>query len=124
MFEVKFLRNNEKAGHFNRKQVYSFVKTFNTVTELMKYLDSFHYSVSVVDYSGLSHSEWYAYCQKRAQRRWVERKQYKKDHPDATWVDEYLTPEYKKKELHHLLRGGKFEPKHRIPKGYYKTHNI
>ena len=63
MFEVKFLRHNKEKHNSNVSQEYSFKKTFNTVTELMQYLDkASRLSVSVVNYSGLSHSEWYAFC--------------------------------------------------------------
>lgn len=66
MFEVKFLRHNKAKYRSNVSQEYSFKKTFNTVTELMQYLDKAPIlSISVVNYSGLSHSEWYAFCQKR-----------------------------------------------------------
>ena len=56
MFEVKFLRHNKEKHNSNVSQEYSFKKTFNTVTELMQYLDkASRLSVSVVNYSGLSH---------------------------------------------------------------------
>lgn len=125
MFEVKFLRHNKKKFNTNVSQEYSFKKTFNTVTELMQYLDKVpRNSVSVVNYSGLSHSEWYAFCQKRHQKLWNERLKYKEEHPDAFWIDMFLTPEHKKKEFYNLLKGGKIEPFHRLPSKYYKKHNL
>ena len=125
MFEVKFLRHNKAKYRSNVSQEYSFKKTFNTVTELVQYLDkASRLSVSVVNYSGLSHSEWYAFCQKMNQKIWNDRLKYKKDHPEISWIDQYLTPEYKKIEFHNLLRGGKFEPSHNLPKNYYKKHNL
>lgn len=125
MFEVKFLRNNGKEFHFNQKQEYSFKKTFNTVTEFIKWIDSVpHGSVTVVNHSGLSHSEWYAFCQKRHQKMWNERLKYKKEHPEAFWVNQFLTSEYKKKEFHRLLKGGRIEPSHKLPKKYYEKHYL
>lgn len=125
MFEVKFLRHNKNKYNNNVSQEYSFKRTFNTVTELMQYLDKApRNSVSVVDYSGLSHSEWYAFCQKRFQRIWNDRLKYKEEHPELSWIDQYLTPEHKKKEFHDLLKGGRSEPIHRLPKNYYKKHNL
>lgn len=125
MFEVKFLRHNKEKHNSNISQEYSFKKTFNTVTELMQYLDkTSRLSVSVVNYSGLSHSEWYAFCQKRHQKIWNDRLKYKKEHPEFSWIDQYLTPEYKKKEFHNLLKGGKDETIHNLPKNYYKKHNL
>lgn len=125
MFEVKFLRHNKKKHNSNVFQEYSFKKTFNTVTELMQYLDKApRLSVTVVDYSGLSHSEWYAFCQKRFQRIWNDRLKYKKEHPEFSWIDQYLTPEHKKLEFHNLLKGGRSEPTHRLPRNYYKKHDL
>ena len=125
MFEVKFLRHNKAKYRSNVSQEYSFKKTFNTVTELMQYLDKApRLSVSVVNYSGLSHSEWYAFCQKRHQKLWNDRLKYKKDHPEISCIDQYLTPEHKKREFHNLLKGGRSESKHKIPRGYYKSHNL
>ena len=43
MFEVKFLRHNKEKHNSNVSQEYSFKKTFNTVTELMQYLDKTSY---------------------------------------------------------------------------------
>ena len=49
MFEVKFLRHNKAKYRSNVSQEYSFKKTFNTVTELMQYLDKApRLSISVV----------------------------------------------------------------------------
>ena len=104
MFEVKFLRHNKEKNNSNVSQEYSFKKTFNTVTELMQYLDKARFSVSVVNYNGLSHSEWYAFCQKRFQKIWNDR--------------------LKKIEFHNLLRGGKDETIHRLLKNYYKKHDL
>ena len=125
MFEVKFLRHNKEKHNSNVSQEYSFKKTFNTVTELMQYLDKApRLSISVVDYSGLSHSEWYAFCQKRHQKLWNDRLKYKKEHPEISWIDQYLTPEHKKKEFLGLLKGGRFDPTHNLPKNYYKKHDL
>lgn len=125
MFEVKFLRHNKAKYRSNVSQEYSFKKTFNTVTELMQYLDKApRLSISVVDYSGLSHSEWYAFCQKRHQKLWNDRLKYKKEHPEISWIDQYLTPEHKKKEFLGLLKGGRFDPTHNLPKNYYKKHDL
>lgn len=124
MFEVKFLRHNKEKYKRNISQEYSFKKTFNTVTELMQYLDKISFSVSIADYSGLSHSEWYAFCQKRFQKIWNDRLKYKKEHPEFSWIDQYLTPERKKREFHNLLKCGNFESAHRLPKNYYKKHDL
>lgn len=125
MFEVKFLRHNKKKFNTNVSQEYSFKKTFNTVAELMQYLDKApRTSVSVVDYSGLSHSEWYAFCQKTHKKIWNVRLKYKEENPEVSWIDQYLTPEYKKEEFYSLLKGGKIESAHRLPKNYYKKHDL
>lgn len=132
MFTVKFLRHNPKnLSRTNRKQEYSFKKTFKNTTELIRYLDKAYPTVTVADcYEGMSPSDWYGYIQKKARMNQKSLEKAIVMYPDEDFIRDIYedslkgcNPEnkYNRTTLNKLLNGNS---KQKLPYKYYKKHNI